>query len=433
MSQVGKLTSLQYAARSLRGSLFVGAPVNDQVRHDFRLDVIGSMLFGIFNGSVVSYLYVVGATIGVSPVGISFLVAMPAVGSILALPVSLAIRGPGGRRFMFAAWAVGRAAMLLTVLSSAPWLYLILAAVYQVSSNIASPFYAAMMERIYPREFRGRLMSSVRIGSGAVTTITSLLVAALLGSFKVGFGLIFAVGGVLSLVSLVAFSRVTVGEAKPRPRRSLREAFAILKRNPPFAEYQLAVFIMGFGNIIAGTLYPLVVVHKLHAGYGAFGILTVCTALGYLLSFFTWGRVVDRRGPLFTMLLTAIGATAGPALMLIAPGVYWLIPVALLAGINNAGFELGMYSSVIHFAREGPQEVPNYMAMHMYFSGLRGITAPFLAAGILALSNYDIALGSALLCTFAGTTLLWNRVRAQRREEQRPLAAAGSMAGPTTA
>jgi MFS family permease len=430
---VSRSVPIRYAARALRGSLFVGAPVSDQVRHDFRLDLIGSMLFGIFNGSVISYLYVVGTTIGVSPVGISFLVAMPAVGSILALPVSLAIRGPGGRRFMFIAWTAGRAAMLLTVLSSAPLLYLVLASIYQVSSNIASPFYAAMMERIYPREFRGRLMSSVRIGSGAITTLTSLVVAALLGSFKVRFGLIFAVGGILSLLSVVTFTRVKVGESKPRPRRSLRQAFAILKRNPPFAEYQLAVFIMGFGNIIAGTLYPLVVVHKLHAGYGAFGILTVCSALGYLLSFFTWGRVVDRKGPLFTMLLTGIGATAGPAVMLIAPGVYWLIPVALLAGINNAGFELGMYSSVIHFARESPPEVPNYMAMHMYFSGLRGITAPFLATGILAIGNYNLALGAALLGTFAGTSLLWNRVRAQKREEQMPASAAGGIAGPSPA
>jgi MFS family permease len=308
-----------------------------------------------------------------------------------------------------------------------------MASIYQISSNIASPFYAAVMERIYPREFRGRLMSTVRIGSGAATTLTSLVVATLLGSFKMPFGVIFAIAGALSLLSLATFSRVRAAESKPRPRRSLREAFAILKRNPPFAEYQLAVFIMGFGNIIAGTLYPLVVVHKLHAGYGAFGILTVCTALGYLLSFFTWGRVVDRKGPLFTMLLTGVGATAGPAMMLIAPGVYWLIPVALLAGINNAGFELGMYSSVIHFAHEGPQEVPNYMAMHLYFSGLRGITAPFLATGILALGNYNMALGAALLSTFAGTSLLWNRVRTERREEQMPMPAPGSVAGPTTA
>jgi len=415
---VGNLTAIRYAARAARGSLFINAPISGEVRRDFRLDLISGMLFGVFNGSVISYLYVVGRTIGVSPFGISVLVAMPAVGAMLALPVSLAIRGAGGRRFMFVAWTLGRGLMFLTVLSSAPWLYLVVASIYQVSTSIASPFYAAVMERIYPREFRGQLMSMVRIGSGTATTLTSLVVAALLGSFHLRFGIIFAVATVLTLISLAIFSRVTSGEVKPRPRRSIRESFAILKRNPPFAVYQVAVFIMGFGNILGATLYPLVVVDKLHGGYGAFGVLTVCTSLGYLLSFFSWGRVVDRKGPLFTMLLVGITATGGPLVMLAAPGVLWLIPAALLAGITAAGFELGVYSAVIHYAHDTPHEVPHYYAVHSYFSGLRGITAPFLATGILAVTNYYLALGAGVLCTGAGAALLWRRVREQQRAEE---------------
>jgi hypothetical protein len=281
------------------------------------------------------------------------------------------------------------------------------------------------MEHIYPREFRGQLMSLVRVGSGTATTLTSLLVAVLLGSFHVRFGIIFAVGTVLTLISLAIFSRVTPAVGKPRPRRSIRQSFAILKRSPRFAEYQLAVFIMGFGNILSGTLYPLVVVDKLHGGYGAFGVLTVCTSLGYLLSFFTWGRVVDRKGPLFTMLLVGASAVGGPLVMLLAPGVLWLIPAALLAGVNAAGFELGVYSAVIHYAQDTPHEVPHYMAVHSYFSGVRGITAPFLATAILAVSNYYLALGAALLCTLAGTGLLWDRVRAQAQLAQAEHAAAG--------
>lgn len=412
---MGRLAAIRYAARAARGSLFVGAPIADRVRHDFRLDLLSAILFGTFNGSVISYLYVVGRTIGVSPFGISILVAMPAVGSILALPVSLAIRGPGGRRFMFLAWSLGRGLMILTVLSSAPWLYLILAGIYQISSSIASPFYAAIMERIYPREFRGQLMSLVRVGSGTATTLTSLLVATLLGGLHVRFGIIFCATGILALCSLALFSRVTPAESKPRPRRSLRESFVILKRNPRFAEYQLAVFFMGFGNIVAGTLYPLVLVDKLHGGYGVAGVLTVCTSLGYMVSFFLWGRVVDRKGPLFTMLITGLTACGGPIVMLLAPDPLWLIPAALLAGINAAGFELGVYSAVIHYAAGTPQEVPQYMAMHSYFSGVRGITAPFLATTILALTNYYLAIGAALLFCVAGTGLLWDRVRTQAR------------------
>lgn len=408
------LGAIRYAARALRGSIFITLPVTPRVRRDFKLDLIAAILFGMFNGSVIGYLYVVGRTIGVSPVGISVLVAMPAIGSILALPISLLIRGPGARPFMLGVWTVGRGVMLLTVLSSSPTLYILVASAFQISSSIASPFYAAVMEHVYPREFRGQLMSLVRIGSGTATTLTSLLVAALLGTFHVRFGLIFAAGTLLTLLSLAVFARITPVEGKPRPRKSLRESFSILKRNPRFAEYQLAVFIMGFGNIMAFTLYPLVIVDKLHGGYGAYGVLTVCTSLGYLISFFVWGRIVDRKGPMYTMLVVGISAVGGPILMLLAPGVYWLIPAALLAGINTAGFELGVYSAVIHFAFATPQEVPHYMAVHSYFSGVRGITAPFLATAVLAGHHYNLALSAAILCAGAGTVLLWSRVRAQQ-------------------
>jgi hypothetical protein len=78
---------------------------------------------------------------------------------------------------------------------------------------------------------------------------------------------------------------------------------------------------------------------------------------------------------------------------------------------------LGVYSAVIHYAHDTPHEVPHYYAVHSYFSGLRGITAPFLATGLLAVTNYYLALGAALLGTAAGTTLLWSRVRAPRYAE----------------
>ena len=144
-------------------------------------------------------------------------------------------------------------------------------------------------------------MSLVRVGSGAVTTVSSLLTGWLLGSLHVPYGVIFAAGAGAALLSLLIFARITPIRAQPRPRQGLRQTFGVLRHNRPFALYQVAVMIMGLANIMAATLYPLVIVDRLHAGYGAYGVLTVCNSLGYLLSFFVWGRVVDRRGPLYTM------------------------------------------------------------------------------------------------------------------------------------
>ena len=102
----------------------------------------------------------------------------------------------------------------------------------------------------------------------------------------------FALGAVLALGGTVVFAQITPVRPPPRPRQSLRDTFGILVRDKPFAQLSAGPLCMGIGNIMAGTLYPLVIVDKLHAGYGSFGVLAVITALGYLR---VLGRLGSRR------------------------------------------------------------------------------------------------------------------------------------------
>lgn len=413
--------ALAYALRALRGSLFITFPMSDQVRRDFRLDSLGAILFGVFNGAVIGYIYVVGRTIGVSPLGISLLVAMPAIGSIAALPISIAVRNQAARRFMFLSWGIGRGAVLLTLFVGTPTPYLLIMSLYLISSSIASPFYATVMQQIYPREYRGQLMSLVRIGSGLATTLSSLAVAWLLGSAHTPYQAVFAVATVFALIGLATFWRIRPVPTGAAPRPSLRATFAIVSRNRRFAVFQGALFLMAFGNIMGGTLYPLVVVDKLHAGYGPYGVLTVCSSLGYLTSFFVWGRIVDRNGPFYVMGIIGAAVAIEILNMLLAPGVWWLLPVALLSGLVNAGFELGAYAATIHYAP--PREVAQYMALHSYFSGIRGLGAPFLATALLAGHHYGRGLGAGLALCVLGTVLLGLGAR-------REIAEAGADSGP---
>jgi MFS family permease len=410
--------ALGYAARSMRGFFALNLPVSAQVRRDFRLDLLGAILFGVFNGSVISYLYVVARTIGVTPFGVSVLVSMPAIGAILALPVSLLVRGKAGRPFMIYSWAFGRALLLLLVFFSGSTPYLLIVSLFLVSSSIAQPFYAAVMQSIYPREFRGRLMSLVRVGSGTATTITSLLAAWLLGSLHVSYTAVFAVGSFLAVSSLAIFVRISPAAPDTRPRQSLRDTFGLLRQNRPFAQYQVWVMLMGFGNIMAATLYPLVIVDKLKAGYGAFGVLAVVSAVGYLASFFVWGRITDRLGPVITMFIIGVGVLVSPAGMLIAPSVFWLAPVALVGGVVLAGFEIGVFAAVIYYAAATPVEVPRYMALHSIFSGVRGLFGPFAATLILFGHHYTISLTAALIISGSGTFMLWQMVRQDERKKQ---------------
>jgi MFS family permease len=392
--------------------LSLNLPISARVRRDFQLDCIGGLLYGLFNGTTVGYLYVVARTIGVSQLGLSLLVSMGAVGAVLSLPASILVRS-AGRPFMFGCYSLGRAGLVLLLLHSGPSFYLLLAATFLITGNVAIPFYAEVMAHIYPQEFRGRLMSLVRIGSCTATAVGSLLSAWLLGAGRLTFQDMFAVGGVLALGSLVSFAKITPVKPQVRPRASVRDTFAILRRNRPFATYQLWVMFMGAGHVMSGTLYPLVIVDKLHAGYGPFGVLTVITSLGYMSSFLLWGRIMDRSGPVITILLVGICVVMLPAGMLIAPGVYWLAPVMFITGVANAGFEIGPVAAVINYALATPGDVPLYMALHTYLSGLRGLICPFVATLILAGHHYGPALGTALALSAVGTLMLWQLAKEQ--------------------
>ncbi len=408
--------TIGYAARAMRGYFATNLPVGPTVQHDFRLDLTSGLLYGVFNGSAVGYIYVVARTIGVSQTGISLLMAMAAVGAILSLPVSMIPRGGnGGRTLMFGAWTAGRASVLLLLLFSSPGPYMIIASLFLISSSIATPFYAEVLQAIYPREFRGRLMSLVRIGGGSVTTLASLGTAWLLGVRHAPFQTVFAGAAVMALLSVYAFARVTPVRPPPRPRPPLRDTFGILRRNSGFAGYQLWVFFMGSGNIMSATLYPLVIVDKMHAGYGPFGVLSVITALGYLMSFFVWGRVVDRKGPLFTMLVVGICIITMPVGLLVAPSAYWLLPFMFVNGIANAGFEIGPFAAVIHFSASAPRDVPRYMALHSILSGTRGLIFPFVATLVLASHQYSRTLTVAVAISAIGTFMLWRLARQEAR------------------
>jgi MFS family permease len=402
------------AARRASAALSLDLPVSARVRRDFRFDCLNTILYGPLNGVAVGYLYVVARTIGVSPLGISVLVAMSAAGATLSLPVSLVLRR-GGRAFMLTAWILGRGCLLLLLLHSTPALYLVLAALFLVSCQVPTPFYAQAMQTIYPQAYRGRLMGLTRVANGAATTASSVVMAWLLGSGLVTFQEVFAVAGALGVISVGVFSRMT--PARVHPRQSFRHTLSMLRRNRLFAGYQVGVMVMGAGYVMATTLYPLVMVDKLHAGYGSVGVLSVITSLGYMGSFVAWGWVLDHKGPLVTMLLAGLCVATLPAGMLLAPSVYWLTPFALITGMVTAGFELGPYGAAINYALATPQDVPLYMALHSYLSGLRGLVMPFVATLILAGHHYGFSLGTALALSALGTLMLWHLARQEPQIE----------------
>jgi len=106
--------------------------------------------------------------------------------------------------------------------------------------------------------------------------------------------------------------------------------------------------------------------------------LTSLVSIGF---YFVWGRYIDSRGPLKTVLVNVILGATVPLVYLSANSVYDLLPAAFIQGVTWAGIELSYINSILVFADE--RRVAQYQALHSALLGVRGTIAPFFGAVLM--------------------------------------------------
>ncbi len=90
----------------------------------------------------------------------------------------------------------------------------------------------------------------------------------------------------------------------------------------------------------------------------------------------------------------------------------WMLLGAVLYGVSGAGGDVAWSLWVTKMAP--PDRVADYMAVHTFFTGLRGVVAPTLA--FYAAERFSIEAigwGCALLIVLANL-VLWPEIRARR-------------------
>lgn len=197
----------------------------------------------------------------------------------------------------------------------------------------------------------------------------------------------------------------------------------ILKADPTFARYEAAYMTYGIGWMIASALLPLLVTKRLNLDYDQ---IAQSTQVAYLLALvavlFPAGLLMDRLG--------AIRTTAGSFLLL---GFYpfalifvrdntSLTWVSAFFGLAHAGASVGWTIGPVSLAPT-PQHVPQYMAIHATFVGIRGKL--FQGLGMLLYwftGDFLIPLTVAGLAYFWSAIQMWQlHRRVQRNTTPSPL------------
>lgn len=331
---------------------------------------------------LVAFMPVVVRRAGGSSLEVALVVAGPFIGHLCSPLFAYAFAGLDRVRVVAGTVVAARSLFIVGVLAATTPLLLALTTVtfwVMTIANIAA--YTSLMAAIYPDRERGQAMGKVRIGF----SIASIASAAVAGAFidVVPAGWVFAAAALLSLPGAFVFFGVRADRpAEPERRRPATHIARDIWRDVRYRRLLLSFVVYGTGNLGNAAMVPLLLVDRFDAPswfIGAYAAIQSATAIA---AFYIWGKVLDRgRSSVRWTLRNSLLAMLIPAGYILAPSVWWLLPVAVIAGVAIAGGELTYHINVMQLA---PRErIGEYAAANSFLLGVRGTAAPFLAAALL--------------------------------------------------
>lgn len=358
-------------------------PLDERAGRTFRLERTRSIAAGVLETAGVTFLILIAERcFRAGPAAKGLLQSGGSLGLLLSpLLVAWALkrRLPAERA---AAWLCALGATTLSAAVVWPVLPVFLAGAMPAFLGLAgsAPFFSSIYEANYPADRRGELFSRnivVRILAGL---LFAWLAGRMLEANPENFRWVLAAYVVALAVCAVCLWRCPSVPLVPSKKGPLA-GFRYAREDPVFRWTLISWMLMGTGNLV---MLPLRVEYLAGERYGLrlgpedVALLTAILPNAARLAFTrVWGRLFDRMN-FFTMrIVLNTGFMLGIVSFFTGGGMAGLVTGALLFGISNAGGDLAWSLWVIKIAPPG--RVTDYMAVHTFLTGVRGVAAPFLA------------------------------------------------------
>ncbi|MDR7405097.1 MAG: MFS transporter, partial [Armatimonadota bacterium] len=331
------------------------------------------------------------------------LVAAPAVVFLLSFWVVNAVRPVHPVRLVMWPALAGRALFLLMPLVRSPRAYVLLVILYHAVNSVNPLGYAQVMRTVYPDDARGRIMALVKVVMAAAWVAGSLVGGSLMQ--RLPFQWVFAAAGILGMASAVVFGRIRLPRPAEHPEHIPPGAAArVLRDDPGYRRFLLAFFVFGFGGWLTGPAVPLLLVRDLRASNLQVGLLGAVTSATWVLSFYSWGRMIDRRTATGALKVVFTIGTLTPLIYLVAPNPWVVLLAGITDGLASAGIDLGWLAAVLHYAPPG--RVLLYTTLFNTLVGVRAAVAPVLAGSLIPRVGVRAIFAIAAAFYLLGTVLM---------------------------
>lgn len=365
-------------------------PMTPLTRATFRYDCLRAVSSGVIDSAASTFLLLIAVkSLQVDSVSKSLIAAGGNLGLLLTLWLTSAAEARGaarGQRLGATIYALGALGFLGAAAVGNAGALVAGCMLAMACANLVIPLITRTYQRNYPPRQRGQFVSLTLTIRVTVAMLAGQIGGALLQADSGNFRWLLLAFGTALAVSAWCVLRTPVNPDAPLsapagPPRSPFYAMRFIRSDRTLRYTLTAWMLMGFANLM---MLPLRVEYLANPRFGieldaqqiALFTSTIPSAVRILLTP-VWGRLFDRMNFFVMRIVLNIGFAVGTAAFFVGDNTLGLWIGALVFGASAAGGELAWSLWVTKFSP--PEHVMEYMTVHTFFTGVRGILAPLLA------------------------------------------------------
>ncbi|MGV3756170.1 MAG: MFS transporter [Verrucomicrobiota bacterium] len=301
---------------------------------------------------------------------------------------------------------LGAAAFAIMALLPFLPVYVIGSIVALTASTAVIPLITQVYQENYPDKERGRMLSKSFVIRIATAAIFNELAGRALTDHLEKYQwllLVFAAAYVVAAYWLAKIPSTPLHvSGGTHPFKALR----YVKEDPLFRQTLVAWMLMGFANLM---MIPLRVEYLANPKYGftmtageiAMLVGVVPNLARLVLSPF-WGWAFDHMNFFMLRVALNIGFALGILSFFTGDTMTGMLIGAIIFGASNAGGDVAWSLWVTKFT--APERVADYMSVHTFFTGVRGLFAPLAAFHLAA--HFELATLGWFAATLIGLSCL---------------------------
>lgn len=315
-----------------------------------------------------AYIPLFAVAYGATNQQVGWITALGNLAGAVALFPGARVLGRTGQPKRLVLWSgggVGRLALLLLAfipLFSLPSSVAILAiatlnALRAFMGNFGNPAWTALVAKIVPEFVRGRYFSTRNLTMGMATLVFAALAGWLVRSGneagwndKLGFQIVFFLAFVSGMAGTLAFSRIVEPPRLARKVGGARERgglWAAVWSRTGFLGLVISAFVWNLALQIAAPFFNVYLVTNLGADATMVGIAASASSLAGLGGQLLFGRVMDRRGPVWLQIVSGFPIVVLPTLWAFYTAPWQVVINNLFGGFFWAGYNLASFTLLL--------------------------------------------------------------------------------------